>query len=81
MVLWIIVTFILDVTQTKHAVRRNRLRRLFREAFRLEKARVPVAFDLVMIPWQPRACEDLEQVRSVDLGGDQLRPSSSLYTK
>jgi ribonuclease P protein component len=32
------------------AVRRNRLKRLFREAFRRSKARVPVGLDLVLMP-------------------------------
>lgn len=32
------------------AVRRNRLRRLMREAFRLSKAELPVGYDFVMIP-------------------------------
>src|SRR5438067_7205036 len=32
------------------AVRRNRLRRLFREAFRLTKAELPVGLDLILIP-------------------------------
>ena len=33
----------------KSAVRRNRVRRLFREAFRLEQERLPVGVDLVLI--------------------------------
>jgi len=32
------------------AVLRNRLRRLYREAFRLSRAEMPVGFDLVLIP-------------------------------
>jgi ribonuclease P protein component len=32
------------------AVRRNRLRRLYREAFRLSRAELPVGLDLVLIP-------------------------------
>jgi ribonuclease P protein component len=32
------------------AVRRNRLRRLYREAFRLCRAELPVGIDLVLIP-------------------------------
>src|SRR5580704_2076823 len=32
------------------AVRRNRLRRLYREAFRLTKCALPVGLDLVLIP-------------------------------
>jgi ribonuclease P protein component len=33
-----------------HAVDRNRLRRLYREAFRLCRAELPVGYDLVLIP-------------------------------
>jgi ribonuclease P protein component len=33
-----------------NAVRRNRLRRLYREAFRLTRAQMPVGLDLVLIP-------------------------------
>lgn len=33
-----------------NAVRRNRLRRLYREAFRLSRAEMPVGLDLVLIP-------------------------------
>src|SRR5262245_6561078 len=32
------------------AVRRNRLRRLYREAFRLTRGQMPVGLDLVLIP-------------------------------
>ena len=35
------------------AVRRNRLRRLYREAFRLGRAGLPVGLDLVLIPRKP----------------------------
>ncbi len=34
---------------SKHAVRRNRVRRLFREAFRLSRAELPAGVDVVMI--------------------------------
>ncbi len=34
----------------KLAVRRNRLRRVFKEAFRLEQHRLPKGFDFVLIP-------------------------------
>jgi ribonuclease P protein component len=35
------------------AVLRNRLRRLYREAFRLSRAEMPVGLDLVLIPRRP----------------------------
>src|SRR2546425_5329137 len=35
------------------AVRRNRLRRLYREAFRLTKQKLPTGLDLVLIPRKP----------------------------
>jgi ribonuclease P protein component len=35
------------------AVHRNRLRRLYREAFRLERAALPTGLDLVLIPRSP----------------------------
>jgi ribonuclease P protein component len=35
------------------AVQRNRIRRLLREAYRLEKAEIPVGIDLVIIPRKP----------------------------
>jgi ribonuclease P protein component len=37
------------------AVQRNRLRRLYREAFRLTKANMPVGLDLVLIPRKTEA--------------------------
>src|SRR5438309_1792729 len=42
---------------------RNRLRRLYREAFRLTRAEMPVGLDLVLIPRRPRApsLKDLEE--------------------
>jgi ribonuclease P protein component len=48
----------------KHAVRRNRLRRLFREAFRLEQHALPSGHDLVLVPAAPRLDPSLEAVRS-----------------
>ena len=47
----------------KHAVRRNRLRRLFREAFRLEYAELPVGVDLVVIGSVPRIDPTLAAAR------------------
>jgi ribonuclease P protein component len=38
----------------KEAVRRNRIRRVFREAFRLELRALPAGFDLILIPARPR---------------------------
>lgn len=35
------------------AVQRNRLRRLYREAYRLNRARMPVGLDLILIPRGP----------------------------
>ena len=35
------------------AVHRNRLRRLYREAFRLTRAEMPVGLDLILIPRKP----------------------------
>jgi len=47
----------------KSAVRRNRVRRVFREAFRLEQHRLPAGFDLVLIPAAPRLQPGLEATR------------------
>lgn len=45
------------------AVQRNRLRRLYREAFRLSRHDMPVGLDLVLIPRRPEppALEDLRR--------------------
>jgi ribonuclease P protein component len=45
------------------AVRRNRLRRLYREAFRLTKHVLPAGFDLVLIPRHPDE-PTLEQLKA-----------------
>ncbi len=47
----------------KSAVRRNRVRRLFREAFRLEYDRLPRGYDLVLIAVR-EAWPELESARS-----------------
>jgi len=49
------------------AVRRNKLKRLLREAFRLERAALPGAFDLILIPKTPGARLVLAELR------DELR--------
>jgi ribonuclease P protein component len=45
------------------AVRRNRLRRLYREAFRLTRHEMPTGLDVVVIPRKPEAptLEDLKR--------------------
>jgi ribonuclease P protein component len=46
------------------AVQRNRLKRILREAFRLEQRELPAGFDLVLIPAAPRIEPDLASARS-----------------
>ena len=46
----------------KGAVQRNRVRRIFREAFRLSYPELPVGVDIVMIPAAPRLDPSLAQV-------------------
>ncbi|MEZ5962883.1 MAG: ribonuclease P protein component [Planctomycetota bacterium] len=46
------------------AVRRNKLKRILREAFRLERARLPAAFDVVLIPKTPGARLALAELRA-----------------
>lgn len=48
----------------KSAVRRNRVRRIFREAFRLSYAELPVGIDIVMIPAAPRLDPTLAVVQA-----------------
>ena len=38
----------------KSAVRRNRVRRIFREAFRLSYPELPVGYDFILIPAEPK---------------------------
>lgn len=45
-----------------NAVRRNRLRRLYREAFRLTRVHLPVGLDLVLIP-RKAEMPDLERLK------------------
>lgn len=45
----------------RHAVDRNRVRRIFREAFRLSQARLPADHDLVLVPAHPKLRPKLEQ--------------------
>lgn len=65
------------------AVRRNKLKRLLREAFRLERHRLPPGLDVVLIPRQreddfPLAALRAELVplvqRALAHGGDDRRP-------
>lgn len=66
------------------AVRRNKLKRLLREAFRLEQHRLPPGLDLVLIPRQrkedfPLAAlrgELVQLVQRALAGGDERRPRS-----
>ena len=53
----------------KSAVRRNRVRRIFRESFRLTRERLPVGIDVILIPARPalrpelaETCEELERL-------------------
>ena len=47
----------------KHAVRRNRVCRVFREAFRLSRHELPEGFDLVMIGAVPRLSPKLDETK------------------
>ena len=56
------------------AVQRNRLRRLLREAFRLEQHNLPVGFDYLLVP-RPASQTELDVYREslVRLGGLAVR--------
>ncbi|MFT5050918.1 MAG: ribonuclease P protein component [Chlamydiales bacterium] len=47
----------------KHAVRRNRVRRLFREAFRLGYPDLPAGYDFVLIPAEPKLWPEIQVVQ------------------
>ncbi len=48
----------------KSAVRRNRVRRIFREAFRLEQHELPPGFDWILIPAEKRLDPELAALRA-----------------
>ncbi|MFT7667525.1 MAG: ribonuclease P protein component [Planctomycetota bacterium] len=43
----------------KSAVKRNRIRRIFRESFRLSQYEIPAGLDVVLIPGRPKLDPDL----------------------
>ena len=47
----------------KSAVRRNRIRRVFREAFRLSYGSLPKGYDYVLIAAEPKLVPELEATR------------------
>lgn len=48
----------------KGAVQRNRVRRMFREAFRLEQHELPQGCDLILIPGKPKLEPELVALRA-----------------
>ena len=48
----------------KSAVKRNRVRRIFREAFRLSYPDLPRGVDVVLIPAEPKLVPTLSEVRA-----------------
>ncbi len=59
----------------KSAVKRNRVRRVFREAFRLSRHELPIGIDVVMIPAVPKLVPVLSIVSRelVELAGKAVR--------
>jgi len=55
----------------KGAVERNRVRRVFREAFRLTQHELPPGLDLILIPGRPKLEPELAATRTelIDLAG------------
>jgi ribonuclease P protein component len=51
-------------TVWKSAVKRNRVRRVFREAFRLSYPELPPGLDLVLVPARPRLEPVLSEIRA-----------------
>jgi ribonuclease P protein component len=52
----------------KSAVKRNYVRRIFREAFRLTQHDLPAGFDMIMIPSRAKLVPDLEEACEQLLG-------------
>jgi ribonuclease P protein component len=48
----------------RDAVGRNRVKRIFREAFRTVREELPAGFDLILIPAQPKLEPELEATRA-----------------
>src|SRR5437773_6074989 len=59
----------------KSAVKRNRVRRIFRESFRLSYPDLPIGLDLVLVPAAPKLEPELEATRAelVQLARKALR--------
>ena len=47
-----------------NAVRRNRIKRMFREAFRLSKNEMPVGIDIIMIPRRGKSDWPMKEVKA-----------------